>query len=65
MFNKHSILDMGKILSVKYYQNSGLIALTKVHYYLDKKEKKTLQWDLYLHAVLDGNFEWSSKKEKY
>ena len=56
---------MGKTLSVKYYQNSGLIALTKVHYYLDKKRKKTLWWDLYLHAVLDGNFEWSSKKEKY
>ena len=33
---------MGKILSVKYYQNSGLIALTKVHYYLDKKREKKL-----------------------
>ena len=33
---------MGKILSVKYYQNSGLIALTKVPYYLDKKREKKL-----------------------
>ena len=31
---------MGKILSVKYNQKSGLIALIKVHYYLDKKRKK-------------------------